>query len=1011
MRIKRTRAHAAVVATVAAWVFVVAAVTTGLVGYLVVASQDGVREALRDAPPAEATLQATTRLGPDSAEQDHAVRADVADQSGGAPLDVYRSLAGGEDALTVPGSDEEARGVLTAYEGLEQHADLVDGDWPVDGARVTLTALHATAAEALGLAVGDQISVGDTLVRVTGTWLPADPRDPFWFGQPIEVAGVDGSAYGPFVVTEGALTAVEASPQARWRITPRADEIIPGQVAALADALPGLSGALEGDERIDVRGVAISGELAATADSLDADVGRGTSVSAVPLVVLVATAIVTGAQVARLLGVVREVETTLLRSRGLSAGQLVWWSALESVAVVVPAAALGAAATVLALRAGGGPAVDAGVAAWCAAGVAVGTLALLVAAAAMTARRRVEDTVAFSSRRATGAIGWSFAAVALIAAAVAIWQLRRYGEGSGANGADLLATPGPALALLACAAVALLAVPFPLALAERVLAGRRRLGLLLPAWQVTRRLPVYASVVVLVVVTAGAGVLAASYSATWTGLQEDLADVRSGADVRVTFDRAGPLTPARPAESAGPYLQVGGASDAVGVLSTGARVGDESAVLLAMPADGLRGVVEARDDVFPSGRVASGVAPEQPALTGLELPPGTERLEVDATAVSAVTLLVADADGVLAEAVVENGGAAVPAGFGTVVAADLTVAAPGPTEPAVTALRAVDGSGATTDLPLAGVAAWLPQAEASYRLEGATPGSASPLSAAVLASASGARVRLTPPAAASVPVAVVASQAALNHFGLRTDDPVTLHVAGARVDARVVDAVPVVPGVADPVAFVADLPSVTATLLSVADRPQRITEVWLSADGGDTAGLAAAVEDAGLAGAAQVTDRETVRSGLLDHGLARHVVPAFWSVAVAAVVLTAIGAVASAATLQRQRRGELAVLRVVGVAPSEQARSRRIEQAGMGVLAMVAGAVGGLVVAALTVTVLARAATSGVPQALDPVGGASLGALALFGVVLTGVVAAVALLQASRAGRDAALAVPGEERR
>ncbi|WP_116951084.1 hypothetical protein [Jiangella endophytica] len=1013
MRVKRARAHAAVVATVAAWVFVVAAVTTGLVGYLVVASQDGVREALRDAPPAEAAVQAVTRLGPDATGQDDAVREVVAARSGGAPLDVYRSLAGGEETLAVPGSDEDARGVLTVYEGLEEHAELVAGAWPADGAG-TEAALHATAAEALGLAAGDEITVGETRVLVTGTWLPADPADPFWFGEPIEVAGVDGSAYGPFVVTEDALTSVEATPRVRWRITPQADAITPGQVAALADTLPRLIGALEDDERVSVRGVAASGDLAATAAALDDDVARGTSVSAVPLVVLVAVAIVTGAQVARLLGVVREVETTLLRSRGMSAGQLVWWSVLESVAVVVPAAALGAAATVAALRAGGGPAVDTAIASWCAAGVAVGTLVLLVAGAAATARRRVQDTVAFTSRRATGAIGWTFAAVALIAAAVAIWQLRRYGAGDGASessSADLLATPGPALALLACAALALLAVPFPLALAERALSGRRRLGLLLPAWQVTRRLPVYASVVVLVVVTSGAGVLAASYSATWTGLQEDLADVRSGADVRVTFDRAGPLTPTRPAESAEPFQRVDGAGEAVGVLSTGARIGDESTALLAMPAYGLRDVVEGRDDVFPAGRVADQVAPERPRLTGFELPAGTERLEVDVSDVSALTLLVADADGVLAQAVVQDGVAELPAGFETVVAADLAVSHSGPAEPAVTALRAVDGSGATTDVPLGDVGPWGPQPRAS-RLVGPdiAPGAVSAVSASFLA-VPGATVRLMPEGDPGEPIPVVASQAALDRFGLQVGDPVSMHVVGSKIDGLVAASVPVVPGVAEPVAFVADLPSLTEGLLRVASRPQRITEVWMSAGGGDAAGLAAAVGDAGLAAAAQLTDRETVRSGLLDHGLARHVVPAFWSVAGAAIVLTAIGAIASATTLQRQRRGELAVLRVVGVAPSEQARSRRIEQAGMGLLAMVAGGVGGLVVAALTVAVLARAATSGVPQTLDPVGGTSLGALALFGIVLGAVVAAVALLHASRAGRDAALAVPGEERR
>ncbi|TDC49092.1 hypothetical protein E1212_19140 [Jiangella ureilytica] len=1020
MRVKRARAHGAVIATVAAWVLVVAAVTTGLVGYLVVASQDGVREALRDAPPTEAAVQATTRLGPDPADQDAAVRDAVAARSGGAPLEVYRSLAGGEDALAVPGSDEEARGVLAVYDDLGAHAELVDGVWPIEAQATrggtVAAALHATAAEALGLATGDDILIGATRVLVSGTWLPADPADPFWFGDPLEVTGVDGSAYGPFVISEAALAAVEPAPQVRWRVTPRAGDITPGQVAALAGDLPGLATTLEEDDRVNVRGVAVSGELAAMAAALEADVDRGTSVSAVPLIVLVAVAVVTGAQVARLLGVVREVETTLLRSRGLSAAQLVWWSVLESVAVVLPSAALGSAATVAALRASGGPAVDVSVAAWCAAGVAVGTLGLLVTGAALTARHGVEDTVAFTSRRATGAIGWTFAAVALIAAAVAIWQLRRYGTGAdGGGSADLLATPGPALALLACAAVALLAVPFPLALAERALAGRRRLGLLLPAWQVTRRLPVYASVVVLVVVTAGAGVLAAAYSATWTGLQEDLADVRTGADVRVTFDRAGPLTQARPAESAEPFLRVDGVDDAVGVLATGARIGDESAALLALPSDGLRDVVETRDDVFPAARVADAVTPARERMTGIELPAGTERIEVETDGVAAATLLVADADGVLAQAVVEDGVAEVLPGFGTVVAADLTVSVAGPTAAAVTALRAVDGSGTATDLPLDGVAPWTPQLAASYRVSLGDPGE-SPLSAAIHANSTGATVRLMPPGDASEPVPVVASQAALDRFGLEIGDPVSLHVVGTRVDARVESAVAVVPGVADPVAFVADLPSVTDSLLRTAGRPQRITEVWLSAGvsggaGGDTAALAAAVEDSGAAVAAQVTDRQTVRSGLLDHGLARHVVPAFWSVAAAAIVLTAIGAVASAATLQRQRRGELAVLRVVGVAPSEQARSRRIEQAGMGILAMVAGAVGGVVVAALTVTVLARAATSGVPEALDPVGGASLGALAVFALVLAGVVAAVALLHASRAGRDAAAAVPGEERR
>lgn len=1012
LRRRRSGAQKAVLSTVAAWVVVIGAVSTGLIAYLSAATLTGVQDAVRGAPPAERTAQVSTRLMTDDAGgQDTALRDTVEGLLPDVDLTVTRSLTSDPGGLET--GDSSGRGVLMAYDGIDAHASLTAGAWPGDApggttGTATEAALHAVAAESLEVGVGDTVTVGDLDLTVTGTWLPTDEADPFWFGDPLETTGIDGSAYGPFVVTEATLTSGGAVPLARWRVSPDPAALDPADLPELSSALPRLEERLDGDDAFDVRGVVATTDLAETTSALATDVDRSRSISLVPLVVLAAVGLVAGIQVARLLAAVRQDETTLYRSRGATAGQLVRWSAIEAVLVAVPSAAVGAGVAVVALRFGLDAVIEPVPVVVTASVVAVVAIAVLVVIATQAANQKVEESVAMVSRRASGAIGWSLTLGALIAAAVTIWQLRQYGSSRAAGGADLLATPGPALALLGLAALALAILPVPLAMAERRLAGRRRLGALLPAWEVSRRLPSYAAVVVLVAVTTGAGVLAASYAATWTGLQEDVAAARTGADVRAVVERLGPLNTSRPPTPVDSFGAAPGVDVAVPGNTASARIGDVAATVLAFPAAAAGEIMTVRPDLFPVDGLADRVTPaERPAT--IPLPEETAAVEV-AVDGAVAELILADRHGALAYVAATGGTAEVPDGFTatSVVAVQLTglpddgSGGGGVPPAAITSMTAVSASGDRSDIDLAEVAAgWRPVAAEVSTGRG-------PLALGAPLFDDAETVRFGPTMPADAPVAAILTRDLMAASGLEEGDTFTTQMFGTRIDMVVGGAAAVVPGVDDTSAMLVDLDTInTAVVAGLGGRPQGVNEVWMSA--GSPAAAADAVRAAGL-DTAQVVDRETARDALVDRGLARQAVFAFWSVAVAAIVLTAIGAMASTATSTRQRRGELAVLRVVGVAPESQARARRTEQIGMSGVALVVGAVGGVVLAALIAGVLALAATSGVPGALEPVSRWSGPTLTVFVAALVVTVVAVAWSYASRVRKEASTALPGAER-
>lgn len=198
LRRQRSWAQRTVLASVGTLVFVISAVVAGLVAYLSAATDIGVRTTLEASLGDEAAVQVTLQGGDDRLVEDSAVAEHLGQLLAGVPYRLYRSHAAGP-ALVDTGSDEITRALLTAYDDLPSHAELVDGAWPDQAASADVlpVAVHAGSATRLGLGVGDRLSVGRgsdlVTLQVAGLYRPDDPRSAYWYAQPREV---DGGAAG-----------------------------------------------------------------------------------------------------------------------------------------------------------------------------------------------------------------------------------------------------------------------------------------------------------------------------------------------------------------------------------------------------------------------------------------------------------------------------------------------------------------------------------------------------------------------------------------------------------------------------------------------------------------------------------------------------------------------------------------------------------------------------------------------------------------------------------------------
>lgn len=939
--------------------------------------------------------------------------------------------------------------------GGAEGVTLVDGAWPT---ATDEAAVQADAAEAAGLTVGDTLRVGvdpdepadtGTPVTVAATWRVTDADDAVWLGDPTTLTGTDGAYPGPVVVSREVVEGLDTDPFARWTVVPDGAALTPADLPALAGLTGEVERALGEDADVAPRGLTVTGTLDVTAADLAASLRAADAVALVPLCLLALVGLVALVQVARLVAATREGEVALLVSRGAAPGTVTAAAAVEGALLTLTAAAAGGTAAWAALRvvarADAGAAVPAATPLAVALAVAVVATSTLVLVAALQAQAAVRRQVTDRSGRVRQVAALGTVVLTMAAAALSVAQLLRYGS-------PLLATPdgprtdpaaaaAPALVLAALAVVAM-AVLGPATRLWAGIAGRSR-GAVGPlaARQVARRLVVYVVPVVLLVLAGGAATLAGGYTGTADRLRADVDVLANGADVRVTAPESGRLDPV-------PYLPGGSgpgdtAAAAAPVLSGTAYSDGRPVTLLALPAAELPRVMRAPAEVVDVERLAEDLASDAfagaPALPDgarevvLTLRGGMRHAGPAALAEAlgqhelAVSLVLATPDGTLARVDLgrltggdgtgntlgpvptthELAGRVPPAPAGQawrVAALDVAMT-PGFVEAETTfAVNRLTADGEPLE-----VTEWTP----SETLDGPagltlTPGRAELTVPFAAGTTGAARLRLlaTPDTG---PIPLLASTSLTGALDVAPGDTFELTLGGTRLPVVVAATTGTVPGALEPYAAVVDRGALAAALVREVSDPVLTSEVWLAAGLPGAAAPAGTVErlareasaEAETAGASS-RERPTVTTpGYGSTDTAAPVRVSFWLAASGATLLALAGVLAVAVATLRERRGEVIVLRAVGLGPLAQARARATELVAVGAVALTVGAVAGWAVARLTAGGLSAATLTGIDAA--PPARFVLETTAT-GLVLAAAVAGLVLVAAGVGGRVAAQA-------
>ncbi|MFF9481116.1 FtsX-like permease family protein [Streptomyces sp. NPDC014733] len=675
--IPRLRAHRLLPGAALVAVLLTTTVLTTLTGYADAVGDAGLRRALATRAAPAAALRVTAQLPADAtAPADRAVRHGADRAFGGLPYGVRtlvrsgpyalpgtlaapggRPRHGGDPDLTQLAALDTSRLVFTA--GTRPAAPTGDGPLQV--------ALPEAAAARLGLTPGHRLTLTDRLsgpdlhIEVTGVWRPKDRTDPYWKldelgGRGVRTLGF--TTYGPLLTAPEAFRGGRvAQESAGWLVTGDFRTLTAGQLDALTDAARPAAKALMADPAFAGRATAAT-ELPDTLGELRRSllVNRsGVLIVALQLILLAGAALLL---VAGALNGERAAEGVLLRARGGARRTLAAAALAEALLLALPAAVAAPLLAVPLLRllaSDGLPLDTAPTATTWATGVAVALgCALTLAAPAL------RTGAARPGRRRSAAPPGALRAGAdlglLVLAAVAFVQLRQHSaDGGGVLTEDAAGRPvidpvpvaAPALALLAGAVVTLRLLPLAARLAERAAAAGRGLTAALAAWQIGRRTTGATGPVLLLVLATALGMLAVGQRASWDRSQDDQADHRAGAAVRVLAGRA-------------PQFGAGGALAATSGVAAALPAGQatlnlsdgDSATLLALGTRAAAGTLLLRGDLVggsadtPPGRAADPVlralAPARGA-TGLAVPDRTARLRLTVTLRSLRTLAAAPA--------------------------------------------------------------------------------------------------------------------------------------------------------------------------------------------------------------------------------------------------------------------------------------------------------------------------------------------------------------------------------
>ncbi|MFR9796199.1 FtsX-like permease family protein [Streptomyces sp. MS06] len=1072
----RARAHRPLLAAALLTVLLTTTVLAALTAYGSAIGDAALRRALADPHNAADTalIVKADVPAPSRAAADAAVRAAARTTFDGLPVTVRTLRRSGPYALPRslrPPSERSAEPDLTHFAALDRsRVRLVDGRMPAAGGSRTEVeaAVPQTAAQLLHLRTGARFTVTDRLggpavrVRITGVYRPADPGAPYWRLDELGGRGVKKSGfttYGPLLAAPGVLTGGRVSAgDSGWLASADFSSLTTGRIDPLRES------ARTGTARLR-RQPALSGMTTAATglpEVLDR-VHRSLLVSRSTLLVvslqLALLAACTLLLVARLLTAERADETRLLRARGASRARLAGLAAVEALLLALPSAVCAPllAGPLTRLLAGHGAPARIGLrldvppagraAVWLvSAGVAVGCAAA-VALPALTAT----GFRAHRARPLPGAVRAGADIGLLAVAAAAYWQLhgRATGgqDGTAAPGADPLLVAAPALILLAGTLVALRLLPPAARLAERRAAAGRGLTAALAGWRFSRRPERQAGPVLLLVPAVALGMLAVGQGGSWARSQDDQADFRAGAPVRVTA--AGENTVGRTGQLAS-VAHVDAASPAV--RTTLPLSGDRTATVLAMDTSHAAGTLLLRPDLadVPVRALLAGLGPKAPSA-GVRIPAGTTRLRLTATlhATGAptsadVALTVEDrwgtpyrlqagrlaADGHPHPLSPDLGPAP-----GPLTLTGLQLVLPQPVGHAerhrltLDALTATTADGTVRRLPLH--ASWTAVAEtgdagagsgsgdppARPRVTSSDPptveygtGSTPPEETWVIGVLT-LRVRVAQPAPGEI--TGVATDRFLAATGARPGQRLDVAFGGRTVPVRIVRSVRELPTTSEADtggALLVDLRAVNRALQSRYGTSVPPTEWWLrTSDPGTVAAALRALPDVDPG---QVLVRDEIAERLRDDPFGAGPQAAFSAAAAAAAALAAVGFAVSAAGSLRRRDAEFAVLRALGAPRRGPARVIAAEH---GVLIASAVLVGTALGTLLTRTVIPLVlvtdrATRPVPEVLvDLPPGPVAVLLAAVAVPPLAVTALLALRRDRRPGPAAALRATGGE--
>lgn len=1046
----RARAHRLLLAAALLTVLLTTTVLATLTAYSGAIGDAALRHALADPRTgADAALIVKADV---PAEQrpaaDATVRAGAAKTFEGLPSTVRTLVRSGPYALPRslrPPTERSGDPDLTYFAALDPTQVRVDeGRMPANGGGggggdtdgAVEVAVPVAAAERVGLGTGDRLTLTDRLdgpaveIVVSGLYRPVDSGSPYWrlddlAGRGLQQGGF--TTYGPLLAPPGALSGgrFSAGPSG-WLVTADYSSLTTGRTRDLGDAARGGLAWLR-EQRVLSGTTAATTELPAILERLDRslEVSRSTLlVIAAQLVLLAGGALLL---VARLLSVERAGELRLLRARGASRSRLAAGSALEALLLAVPALVCAPllAGPLVRLLAGQGALARIGLG-WEPSAGGSGTVWLVAAVAALGCTLAVTlpaltlapEAGGGRPRALPGRLRGGADVGLLVIAGIAYWQLDQQTSATGTGEADADAAGGwgvdplfvatPTLALLAGTVLALRLLPLVARLAERRAAGGRSLAAALAGWQLSRRPMRGAGPVLLLVLAVALGTMAIGQGASWSRSQDDQADFRTGAPIRVhASGTPGPGRTDLVADVAG-VAEVAPAARSEVSLS-----GDRTATVLALDTSHAADLMLMRPDLADRSPRAllSGMAPGGPSR-GAGIPAGTARLALAATLdvrgagrapdgsrSADVTVTVEDRWGtpyrLEAGSLAADGrehilGLDVSAGPLTLTGVESTVVQPGGrgeehrlTVRQVTA-TAADGSVRRVPLP----DAWTAGSELAPPPAPPNPGAA-PSKPRVLGSGPLAveystghteadawkittltvRLRVAQPGPAEV--TGVATDRFLDSSGARTGQRVTVLIGGHDVPVRIVRSVRELPGTGPETpsarfggALLVDLPAVNRQLQGKYGAAVAPTEWWLRSAPGQTGRAASGLRAFPDTAPAQVLVRDEVAGQLRDDPFGAGPGAAFAAATLVAAALAAVGFAVSAAGSLRERGTEFSVLRALGASRRRLARAVAAEQAVLTGLALLTGAALGAVLtrAVIPLTVLTPQATRPVPD-------------------------------------------------